>query len=413
MLKRPALTTFVMTLLLCSLASARQQELVVYPVDEWPDQDLVNIKDLHSLFVTRSSLTEGGVQRPRELRKCGLDRDQAWQLLVPSDEHVIAKFRIAMPATRRDIKLGKIVVYSDGAGCAALPSHINRKVIMPERIHALALSMDFRYPLYIESDYRYVYWLDKYTPIHFRQRYVIDRVMTGLDEYPVADRIMSRGTYPGSPHSEAPHHVMNFHAVMSDRKQLVSMQRGQIGLTVANGLYIMQQQGEELYSYEWYPDGRMLPLRNNLLDGAVKREQWNAGDASAVISDELMFECYHSHERVEYFRVTGRYICEEAEQSDAGKPGVYRDHIAVLMEEQAREAMTEQQTFGANASESIASASVPAGSGKEAVAPACAKAFAAHRLCQSMPSDPFGVTRSFCVNQVKKNFGGMGCPLPF
>ncbi|MFN3714318.1 MAG: hypothetical protein ACK4SX_11725 [Alcanivoracaceae bacterium] len=412
MLNVSALATFLFVLLLCSWASARQQELVVYPVDEWPDQTLVDIAKLHPLFVSRSSLTDGGIQRPRELRKCALDNNLAWKMIVPSDKHVTQKFRMAMPAVRQDIKLGKIVVYSDDAGCAMLPSYINRDVIMPERIHALALSADFRFPLYIESDYRYAYWLDKYSPIHFRQRYVIDRIATGLDEFPVADRMVSRGTYPGSQHSDVPHHVMNFHGAAPGTKQLVSMQRGQIGLLFANGLYIMQEQGGDLYSYEWYPEGRMLPLRNNLLDGAVKRAQWNVRDASAV-ADEFLFECYRSHERVEYFRVTGPYRCEEVDQNEAGKPGVYRDRIAVLIEEQAREAKAEQQALASAVSGAGSSGNAPVGADKEGVAPACAKAYAAHRLCQSMPSDPFGVTRSFCVNQVKKNFGGMGCPLPF
>ncbi len=412
MFRMSALASFLMLLLLCSGASARQQEQVIYPVDEWPDQTLVDLAELHPVFVNRSSLADGAIQRPRELRKCALDNNLAWQIIVPSDRHVTQKFRMTMPAVRQEIKLGKIVVYSNDEGCTALPSHINSDVIMSERIHALALSADFRFPLYIESDYRYVYWLDKYAPIHFRQRYVIDRITTGLDEYPVADRIVSLGTYPGSQHSDVPHHVMNFHRVAPGEKQLVSMQRGQVGLLVANGLYIMQQQGDELYSYEWYPEGRMLPLRNNLLDGVVKRAQWNARDASAV-ADEFQFECYRKHERVEYFRVTGPYSCEEVDQGEAGKPGVYRDRIAVLIEQQAREAMLDQQALSSAVDETAGPGSASVGSDKEAVAPACAKAFAAHRLCQSMPSDPFGVTRSFCVNQVKKNFGGMGCPLPF
>ncbi|PKM22474.1 MAG: hypothetical protein CVV10_04100 [Gammaproteobacteria bacterium HGW-Gammaproteobacteria-14] len=393
------------------MASVTQAELIEYPLDQWPDQSVLDISELERLFMTASSLATGSPQRSRELGKCALGSDAAWKLIIPSDNHVTGKFRLAMPATRQDIKLGKIVVYSTPAGCAALPSHINRDVIMPERIHALALSIDFRFPVYIESDYRYTYWIDKYVPIHFRQRYVMDRITTGLKDYPVADRIVSRSTYPGSLHSNVPRHVMNFHGVESGEMELISMQRGQVGLLVANGLYIMQQRDGDLYAYEWYPEGKMLPLRNNRLDGLVKQSQWNAMDASS--SADAPLECFANHERMEYFRIIGPYQCEAVSESDAGKPGVYRDRIAVLMEELAREEKEEQQAMAAAGSQHDGSASLPSATPKEAVASVCAKAYAAHRLCQNMPSDPFGVTRSYCVNQIKKNFGGTGCPLPF
>ena len=396
--------------------SARNQELVIYPLDQWPDQDIVDTRSLERHFAEASSFATQGIPRPRDLGKCRLDNDLAWQMILPTDQHVTERIRYGAPGIRQEIKRGKIVVYSTDAGCAALPGHINRDVIAPQRIQSLALSVQFRFPLYIESDYRYLHWMDKYTPIPFRERYTIDRVLTGHADYPVADRIVSRATMKGSPSSDVPHHVMNFHGSGAKPGTFVSLQRGQTGLLVANGLYIVQQAGSDTYAYEWYPSGRVLPLRNNRLHGAVKRVPWNAGE-DYVPSEPLSYDCFYDHERVEYFRLVGSHGCVAVEASEAGKPGVYRDRIAVLIEQQAREAMEAsalasaavQQAAGAGAQ----SAATTDGEAKEGVGEACAKAYAAHRLCQTMPSDPFGVSRRFCVSQVKKNFGGSGCPLPF
>lgn len=39
--------------------------------------------------------------------------------------------------------------------------------------------------------------------------------------------------------------------------------------------------------------------------------------------------------------------------------------------------------------------------------------YAAARLCQNIPSDPFGIARGLCTSTVKNKFGGSGCKLPF
>lgn len=416
MFNMPVRLALCAALVLSTGVSAKNRELVVYPLDQWPDQDIADTKALERHFVEESSFATQGIPRPRDLDKCRLENNLAWQMILPTDQHVTERIRYGFQGVRQEIKRGKIVVYSTAAGCAALPGHINRDVIAPQRIQSLAVSVQFRFPLYIESDYRYVFWMDKYTPIHFRERYVIDRVLTGDPGYPVADRIVSRATMKGVLSSDVPHHVMNFHGAATKQGEFISLQRGQTGLLVANGLYIVQQTDSDTYAYEWYPEGRMLPLRNNRLHGAVKRVPWNAGD-DYVPSEPLSYDCFYDHERVEYFRLVGTHGCVSVEASEAGKPGVYRDRIAALIEQQAREATEVSTLAGAVAGPGASSLAQPStaadGGAKEGVGEACAKAFAAHRLCQSMPSDPFGVTRSFCVNQVKKNFGGMGCPLPF
>ncbi|MCG8438210.1 MAG: hypothetical protein MI751_09010 [Pseudomonadales bacterium] len=51
--------------------------------------------------------------------------------------------------------------------------------------------------------------------------------------------------------------------------------------------------------------------------------------------------------------------------------------------------------------------------GLEATASECTKAYAAKKVCENMPGDPFGLLMRGCMAQVKKKFGGMGCSIPF
>ena len=51
--------------------------------------------------------------------------------------------------------------------------------------------------------------------------------------------------------------------------------------------------------------------------------------------------------------------------------------------------------------------------GLEATATECSKAYAAKKVCENMPGDPFGLLMRGCMAQVKKKFGGMGCSIPF
>lgn len=47
----------------------------------------------------------------------------------------------------------------------------------------------------------------------------------------------------------------------------------------------------------------------------------------------------------------------------------------------------------------------------EATATECSKAYAAKKVCETMPGDPFGLLMRGCMAQVKKKFGGSGCSI--
>ncbi|WP_062810705.1 hypothetical protein [Alcanivorax sp. NBRC 102028] len=47
----------------------------------------------------------------------------------------------------------------------------------------------------------------------------------------------------------------------------------------------------------------------------------------------------------------------------------------------------------------------------EATAAECSKAYAAKKVCENMPGDPFGLLTRGCMAQVKKKFGGSGCSI--
>ncbi len=52
-----------------------------------------------------------------------------------------------------------------------------------------------------------------------------------------------------------------------------------------------------------------------------------------------------------------------------------------------------------------------AGNTLEATATECAKAYAAKKVCETLPGDPFGLLMRGCMAQVKKKFGGSGCSI--
>jgi len=52
-----------------------------------------------------------------------------------------------------------------------------------------------------------------------------------------------------------------------------------------------------------------------------------------------------------------------------------------------------------------------AGNALEVTATECSKAYAAKKVCETMPGDPFGLLMRGCMAQVKKKFGGSGCSI--
>ncbi|HIL22873.1 MAG TPA: hypothetical protein EYG20_06295, partial [Alcanivorax sp.] len=52
-----------------------------------------------------------------------------------------------------------------------------------------------------------------------------------------------------------------------------------------------------------------------------------------------------------------------------------------------------------------------AGTTLEATATECSKAYAAKKVCETLPGDPFGLLMRGCMAQVKKKFGGSGCSI--
>jgi len=52
-----------------------------------------------------------------------------------------------------------------------------------------------------------------------------------------------------------------------------------------------------------------------------------------------------------------------------------------------------------------------AGNTLEATATECSKAYAAKKVCETLPGDPFGLLMRGCMAQVKKKFGGSGCSI--
>lgn len=63
------------------------------------------------------------------------------------------------------------------------------------------------------------------------------------------------------------------------------------------------------------------------------------------------------------------------------------------------------------ASTAGANASGLTGTSSSNTAAECGKALAALKACEQIPGDPFGIAVKVCVDQVKRKFGGMNCPL--
>jgi hypothetical protein len=151
-------------------------------------------------------------------------------------------------------------------------------------------------------------------------------------------------------------------------------------------------------------------------DGHNYRRFWNAGFVNSYRDDtqhgmnfsgvntsdfSFEFDCYVDNEKQDYYRVINTYDCVSATEREFGEAGVFRSSRLIRLA-----AETE-------ASERLAAAAKTAGSGGYDSAEECVKAYAAAKVCENMPSDPFGVARGICTSTVKNKFGGSGCKLPF
>jgi len=102
------------------------------------------------------------------------------------------------------------------------------------------------------------------------------------------------------------------------------------------------------------------------------------------------------------------------ESSWLTKEGVPADVVAAMIE------TSEPKTIPGEAAPGLMTAAAPggqagaqpvAGNTLEATATECSKAYAAKKVCETLPGDPFGLLMRGCMAQVKKKFGGSGCSI--
>lgn len=102
MFNMPVRLALCAALVLSTGVSAKNRELVVYPLDQWPDQDIADTKALERHFVEESSFATQGIPRPRDLDKCRLENNLAWQMILPTDQHVTERIRYGFQGVRQE-----------------------------------------------------------------------------------------------------------------------------------------------------------------------------------------------------------------------------------------------------------------------------------------------------------------------
>lgn len=179
---------------------------------------------------------------------------------------------------------------------------------------------------------------------------------------------------------------------------------------------------------------REVPLITSAMDEDLKL--WYAGPSELVVKD--------LHDRLRTKRVTESSLIALVGQQSSGYSSLTEEQVAKLKQHgfgaalleamQAKPAtevpthpvgityaeyLKQKQAGGSNAQASLVAqhtaAPTVASAGtaqagqqppeKEGVVEGCAKAFAAIKLCENLPGDPFGISRSICVKQAKSKMG--------
>ena len=423
-----ACTAVIAALNACATAtSPAMQKLYAVetdPINHWPAQNQKDLTVLQNNFVAhyQANYANNDVGSDyADLVICDLSQERALDIAGISPDMI----NPASPANG-NVKNESTVTYepmtirSTTAGCAALANvemHVEPNMV----VNLKRLPYDFSYPVYMSGSYTK----------HTRNKVNINNKWRtsdlGIARVSVK-RYRSRSEISGFPYQqtswehsqtlkqgdvdisrfkEQPMFIITYFSADNDDYKNITLFRQTMTNKTGNSITMRWINGDDFMTRTWMRNGTILTQKNGKQSGLFVVPM---GDQPSHVY------CKDEGVSVQYFRMDGDYDCVAANESEFGQDGVYMDPILRI-----RKSLPQTTT----PTPAIAmQASTPANSTNPATAQSdtntvsdtaseCGKAYAARKACEKLPGDPFGLSLKLCLSQVKKNFGGLNCPLSF
>jgi hypothetical protein len=395
-----------MTPLLSSVSVATAQG------PRWPQQTQMDLAPFAAAAENLLGAALGNQGSPDpSLQKCDMSKERMARAvgLTPQGTR-----HLNPAATTPDLALGltttvrSIELYSTATGCATLGS-AEYLATVPDQQRAAFSSTGVQQPVFIRA--RFSTGSHNKKGLSADNTVVIRHMPSGLPDYPWVIRSWNKYAWKGTKAAYGVSHwppligiTLNFQS-SSTKADFHSVQLtatyADTGQPVSRALMLAWQKDGREYSRTW----------NGELVNAFRDDKRHGVNFAGVNTTDWSFEfdCYHDGAVVDHYRVVDTYDCEAVKKSEIGQKDVFQSSILIKAA-----AAAEAQAVLAPAATTMDSASTSTSTSTSASASAeCLKAYAAARLCQNMPADPFGVARGVCANTVKSKFGGSGCKLPF
>ena len=370
----------------------------------WPKQNQIDLAPFEAVAedLLGSPLGNQGSPDP-SLQKCEMSKERSALVagLTPQGTRQInPAVNTPDAANGLTTKVRSIDIYSTATGCAKLDSE-EYLATVPDQDRAAFSAQHVQQPVFIRA--RFITGSLNKKGLRADNSVVIQHLPTGRQDYPWVVRTWNKSAWKGTRAAYGIAHwppmisiTLGFHPPSSNGKfhtvQLIGTYMG-AGHHLSPSVMLVWFKNGHAYSRMW--TGELVKsIRDEKLHG-INFSAFNMTDFS------WQFDCHVDGVAQDYYRVIDTYDCEAVSQSEFGKDDVFRSSKLVKLTAEA-EAKTQL--------------SVPVqaeGSNNPDGAAECVKAYAAARVCQNIPSDPFGITRGICTTTVKNKFGGSGCKLPF
>jgi hypothetical protein len=385
-----------MVAVVCSVPTGAQSLTEKFSDTDWPKQTRIDTAPFIDVFDQVFPLASGddkGLLDPALLR-CELSEEQQWQavgLTKAGIDEINPAAHMPEASAGLTSRPQSIEVRSTVAGCAILqnPEYLNN---VPDTEKAFFSTRHLQQPVYIRAQYE-TGTRKRSQPTRSDNTVMIQHIATGIRDYPWAVRnrhqykitgafeiqMTATSLYFEGLGDQAAYHYVVLERSFDKHGKLMPSPTLRLHWQNDGEKFMRVWSGFLLFSYR---DGK----RHGLNFNGVKLD-----DGS------FQYDCYDGDQALDYYRIINDYDCAPALAPEFGQDGVFRS--ATL----TKRAAEEEAVVAVANSESA----VPGMAGE------CVKAYAAARICQQMPSDPFGIARGICASGVKKKFGGSSCKLPF
>ncbi len=370
----------------------------------WPKQNQIDLAPFEvvaeNLF--GSPLGNQGSPDP-SLQKCEMSRERSALVagLTPQGTRQMNPAANTPDAANGlTTKVRSIDIYSTATGCAKLDSAEYLATVVDEDRAAFS-AQHVQQPVFIRARFS-TGSLNK-KGLRADNSVVIKHLPTGLSDYPWVVRTWNKYAWKGTKAAYGLAYwppmigiTLEFSSASSDAEfhtvQMIGTYND-AGQSFSPSVMLGWIKGGHAYSRMWTGE-----LVNSFRDD--KRHGINFSGLN-MTDFSFQFDCHVDDVAQDYYRVINTYDCHAVSQSEFGKEGVFRSSQLVKMAAEV-EAKAE-----------LAAVAGPEDSSSPDAAGECVKAYTAARLCQNIPSDPFGIARGLCTSTVKNKFGGSGCKLPF